>query len=64
MTSASAAEAGGSAPAPGEPFTEKIAEGVHAYIQPDGGWCAATERRTKVLRTALAATGAPAPPPL
>ncbi|OEU89306.1 MBL fold metallo-hydrolase [Streptomyces abyssalis] len=24
---------------PGEPYTEQIAEGVHAYVQPDGGWC-------------------------
>ncbi|SCK52549.1 MBL fold metallo-hydrolase [Streptomyces sp. WMMB 322] len=79
MTSASAAEAGESAPAPGEPYTEELAGGVHAYIQPDGGWClsnagwisdggetllvdtAATERRTRALRTALVASGAPLP---
>ena len=39
MASASAAEAHESMPPPGEPHTEKLAEGVHACIQPNGGWC-------------------------
>lgn len=39
MASASAAEAHESMPPPGGPHTEKLAEGVHACIQPDGGWC-------------------------
>jgi cyclase len=38
MTSASAPGAVDMPPSR-EPYTEKIAEGVHAYVQPDGGWC-------------------------
>jgi cyclase len=34
-----AAEEAGSGPSAGEPYTEKVAEGVYAYVQPDGGWC-------------------------
>ncbi|MGW3496189.1 MBL fold metallo-hydrolase [Streptomyces sp. NPDC001020] len=62
-----------------EPYTLALADDVHAYVQPDGGWClnnagfvsdgtvtllvdtAATERRTRALAAAVAATGAPAP---
>jgi cyclase len=62
-----------------EPYLTELANGVHAYVQPDGGWClsnagfvsdgrttllvdtAATERRTRLLRDALLATGAPMP---
>jgi cyclase len=62
-----------------EPYLTELAPGVHAYVQPDGGWClsnagfvsdghstllvdtAATERRTRLLRDALLATGAPMP---
>jgi cyclase len=62
-----------------DPYTVPLAPGVHAYVQPDGGWClnnagfisdgdatllvdtTATERRTKALREALLATGAPLP---
>ncbi|WP_314173123.1 MBL fold metallo-hydrolase [Streptomyces winkii] len=39
MTSASGVEAGGSALPSEQPYTEKVAEGVYAYVQPDGGWC-------------------------
>ncbi|MFC4496976.1 MBL fold metallo-hydrolase [Streptomyces ovatisporus] len=39
MASASGVEEDGSGPPPGEPYTEQVADGVHAYIQPDGGWC-------------------------
>ncbi|MCH6159454.1 MBL fold metallo-hydrolase [Streptomyces marispadix] len=39
MTSASAPGAVEDMPPSREPYTEKVAEGVHAYIQPDGGWC-------------------------
>jgi cyclase len=39
MTSASAPGAVEDMPPSREPYTEKIAEGVHAYVQPDGGWC-------------------------
>ena len=39
MVPASAGEARESVPSSGEPCAEKVAEGVHAYIQPDGGWC-------------------------
>ncbi|MGV9565409.1 MBL fold metallo-hydrolase [Streptomyces sp. NPDC003480] len=62
-----------------EPYTCALADDVHAYVQPDGGWClnnagfvgdgtttllvdtAATERRTRALAAAVAATGASAP---
>ncbi|OIJ92500.1 MBL fold metallo-hydrolase [Streptomyces colonosanans] len=62
-----------------EPYTLALADDVHAYVQPDGGWClnnagfvsdgtatllvdtTATERRTRALGAAVAATGAPAP---
>ncbi|MEV7415710.1 MBL fold metallo-hydrolase [Streptomyces sp. NPDC089919] len=62
-----------------EPYTVQLADGVYAYVQPDGGWClsnagfvtgggrtllvdtAATERRSRWLAEAVAATGAPAP---
>jgi cyclase len=62
-----------------EPYLTELAPGVHAYVQPDGGWClsnagfvsdghstllvdtAATELRTRRLRDALLATGAPMP---
>jgi cyclase len=62
-----------------EPYLTELAPGVHAYVQPDGGWClsnagfvsdgastllvdtAATERRARLLRDALPATGAPMP---
>ncbi|MGW5610320.1 MBL fold metallo-hydrolase [Streptomyces sp. NPDC003753] len=62
-----------------EPYTVALADDVHAYVQPDGGWClnnagfvsdgtatllvdtTATERRTRTLGAAIAATGAPAP---
>lgn len=27
------------ATAPGTPYTREVAPGVHAYVQPDGGWC-------------------------
>ncbi|MFF3500101.1 MBL fold metallo-hydrolase [Streptomyces sp. NPDC003247] len=57
---------------PAPPRLEELAPGVHAYIQPDGGWClnnagvligedavalvdtAATERRARALRAAVA----------
>ncbi|HEV7625963.1 MAG TPA: MBL fold metallo-hydrolase [Streptomyces sp.] len=39
MTSASTVDVSGSVPSAEEPYTEKVAEGVHAYVQPDGGWC-------------------------
>lgn len=39
MTSASGVGAGASVPPPQKPYTEQVAEGVHAYVQPDGGWC-------------------------
>jgi cyclase len=32
-------ESGVSVPPAQKPYTEQIAEGVHAYVQPDGGWC-------------------------
>ncbi|MEU1308670.1 MBL fold metallo-hydrolase [Streptomyces cinnamoneus] len=62
-----------------EPYTVTLAPGVHAYVQPDGGWClnnagfvshggrtllidtAATERRARLLRDAVTASGAPLP---
>ncbi|UUN25979.1 MBL fold metallo-hydrolase [Streptomyces sp. FIT100] len=62
-----------------DPYTLQLAPSVHAYVQPDGGWClnnagfvsdgestllvdtAATERRARLLREALLATGAPLP---
>lgn len=62
-----------------EPYLTELAPGVHAYVQPDGGWClnnsgfvsdgrttllvdtTATEYRTRRLRDALLATGAPLP---
>jgi cyclase len=62
-----------------QPYTVALAPNVHAYVQPDGGWClnnagfvsdggatllvdtAATERRTRALRAALLAAGAPLP---
>ncbi|MCB5169726.1 MBL fold metallo-hydrolase [Streptomyces bambusae] len=62
-----------------EPYTVQLAPEVHAYIQPDGGWCinnagfvsdggrtllvdtAATERRARQLRAAVAAAGVPQP---
>ncbi|MEV5571720.1 MBL fold metallo-hydrolase [Spirillospora sp. NPDC052269] len=55
-----------------EPYLQEIADGIHAYVQPDGTWClnnagvlvgpdavtlvdtAATERRTRRLREAVA----------
>lgn len=61
------------------PYLTELAPGVHAYVQPDGGWClnnagfvsdghstllvdtTATEERTRMLRDALLATGAPMP---
>ncbi|MEU2263433.1 MBL fold metallo-hydrolase [Streptomyces sp. NPDC019645] len=61
------------------PYTVRLAPTVHAYVQPDGGWClnnagfvsdgestllvdtAATERRARLLRETLLATGAPPP---
>lgn len=61
------------------PYCVQLATGVHAYIQPDGGWClsnagfvsdgtttllvdtAATERRARLLREAVLASGAPDP---
>ncbi|WP_181766166.1 MBL fold metallo-hydrolase [Streptomyces albidus (ex Kaewkla and Franco 2022)] len=39
MASASAGDASRSEAPSGEPYTEKVAEGVHAFVQPDGGWC-------------------------
>lgn len=39
MTPGTAVTAHGDEPLSGEPYTEKLAHGVHAYIQPDGGWC-------------------------
>ncbi|MEV0119111.1 MBL fold metallo-hydrolase [Streptomyces sp. NPDC050844] len=62
----------GAPPAPAPPRLQELAPGVHAYIQPDGGWClnnagvligddavavvdtAATERRARALRAAIA----------
>ncbi|MGW2560201.1 MBL fold metallo-hydrolase [Streptomyces sp. NPDC001514] len=62
-----------------DPYTVQLAPTVHAYVQPDGGWClnnagfvsdgestllvdtAATERRARLLRETLLATGAPLP---
>ncbi|MFC5803614.1 MBL fold metallo-hydrolase [Streptomyces formicae] len=62
-----------------DPCTVPLAPSVHAYVQPDGGWClnnagfvsdgestllidtAATERRARLLREALLASGAPLP---
>ncbi|MFG3305569.1 MBL fold metallo-hydrolase [Streptomyces wuyuanensis] len=62
-----------------DPYTVRLAPTVHAYVQPDGGWClnnagfvsdgestllvdtAATERRARLLRETLQATGAPLP---
>lgn len=61
------------------PYTVRLTPAVHAYVQPDGGWClnnagfvsdgestllvdtAATERRARLLRETLLATGAPPP---
>ncbi|MEV8320548.1 MBL fold metallo-hydrolase [Streptomyces sp. NPDC059900] len=72
MTHPSAAPHPGAPPAPAAPRLEELAPGVHAYIQPDGGWClnnagvligddavavvdtAATERRARALRAAIA----------
>lgn len=39
MASTAVAEDGVSGLPAGEPYTEEVADGVHAYIQPDGGWC-------------------------
>ncbi|MFH8491828.1 MBL fold metallo-hydrolase [Streptomyces longisporoflavus] len=73
MTQPSATPHPGAPPAPAPPRLEELAPGVHAYIQPDGGWClnnagvligddavavvdtAATERRARALRAAIAA---------
>ncbi|MEU4211208.1 MBL fold metallo-hydrolase [Streptomyces sp. NPDC026206] len=62
-----------------EPYTVRLAPGVSAFVQPDGGWClnnagfvsdgdrtllidtAATERRARLLRDAVTASGAPLP---
>ncbi|MEU3462308.1 MBL fold metallo-hydrolase [Streptomyces sp. NPDC006733] len=62
-----------------EPYLMELAPDVHAFCQPDGGWClsnagfvsdgtstllvdtAATERRTRLLRDAITAAGAPHP---
>ncbi|MET8681712.1 MBL fold metallo-hydrolase [Streptomyces sp. NPDC004647] len=62
-----------------EPYAVQLAPGVHAFIQPDGGWClnnagfvsdgsttllvdtAATERRARLLRDAVLASGASRP---
>ncbi|MEY7979056.1 MBL fold metallo-hydrolase [Streptomyces pilosus] len=70
MTQPPATSRAPSTPAP--PRMEELAPGVHAYIQPDGGWClnnagvligddavavvdtAATERRARALRAAIA----------
>ncbi|MEU6767652.1 MBL fold metallo-hydrolase [Streptomyces sp. NPDC046853] len=72
MTQPSAAPHPGAPPVPAAPRLEELAPGVHAYIQPDGGWClnnagvligddavavvdtAATERRARALRAAIA----------
>lgn len=72
MTQPSATSHPGTPPAPASPRLEELAPGVHAYIQPDGGWClnnagvligddavavvdtAATERRARALRAAIA----------
>ncbi|MER7762868.1 MBL fold metallo-hydrolase [Streptomyces sp. NPDC097619] len=61
------------------PYIVQLTPEVHAYIQPDGGWClnnagfvsdggrtllvdtAATERRARMLREAVLATGVPLP---
>lgn len=73
MTQPSATPRPGAPPAPAPPRLQELAPGVHAYIQPDGGWClnnagvligddavavvdtAATERRARALRAAIAA---------
>ncbi|MFC5718641.1 MBL fold metallo-hydrolase [Streptomyces gamaensis] len=62
-----------------DPYTVRLADGVTAFVQPDGGWClnnagfvsdggrtalidtAATERRARLLREAVTASGAPLP---
>ncbi|MFJ6688244.1 MBL fold metallo-hydrolase [Streptomyces sp. NPDC091294] len=72
MTQPSATPRPAAPPASAAPRLEDLAPGVHAYIQPDGGWClnnagvlvsdgavavvdtAATERRARALRAAIA----------
>ncbi|CAM5659148.1 MBL fold metallo-hydrolase OS=Streptomyces tendae OX=1932 GN=GUR47_25370 PE=4 SV=1 [Streptomyces tendae] len=72
MTQPSATPRPDTPPAPAPARLEDLAPGVHAYIQPDGGWClnnagvlisdgavavvdtAATERRARALRAAIA----------
>ncbi|MDX3850555.1 MBL fold metallo-hydrolase [Streptomyces sp. AK02-01A] len=62
-----------------DPYTVRLSPEVHAYVQPDGGWClnnagfisdgestllvdtTATERRTRLLREAIVASGVPLP---
>ncbi|MFF0588608.1 MBL fold metallo-hydrolase [Streptomyces sp. NPDC003781] len=72
MTQPSATPRPAAPPPSATPRLEDLAPGVHAYIQPDGGWClnnagvlisdgavavvdtAATERRARALRAAIA----------